>query len=196
MPVPNAVAGETERLLVAEIADDGHDRVGRPVRAPPEVVDGRLGERQDVGLLAADLAAERAVTEHRGLEQDLAVLRRVVEVRADLLDDDGPLALDVGQLEPRPDDQLADDVHRALGLAARDADPVDGRFAVGGGIERATDPLDRLADGAGRWIGGRALERQVLHEMGDPDLAGDLEPRSGEDVGGDRDRTRRREAGR
>ena len=147
------------------------------------------------GLVAADLAAQRPVAEHRGLEQDLAVLGRVVQVRADLLDDDGPLALDVGVLEPRPDDELADHVHRAFGLAARDADPVDRRFAVRRGVERAADALDGLADRPGRRVGRRALEREVLHEMGDADLAGRLEPRAGEDVRGDRDRARRREPG-
>ena len=108
-----------------------------------------VGQGPDVGLLAADLATERAVTEHRGLEQHLAVLGRVVEVRADLLDDDRPLALDIGRLETRPDDELADDVHRAGRLAPRDADPVDRRLAVGRGVERAADALDRLADRRG-----------------------------------------------
>ena len=138
--------GEARRLLVGQVADDRHDGVGRPVGAPPEVVDGRLRQGQDVRLLAADLATQRPVPEHRRLEQDLAVLGRVVEVRADLLDDDRPLALDVRALEPRPDDQLADDVHRPGRLAPRDAHPVDRRFAVGRGVERAADPLDRLAD--------------------------------------------------
>ena len=78
-------------------------------------------------------------------------------------------------LEPRSDDQLADDVHRAFSLATWDSHPVDSRFAIGGGVERAADALDRLADGAGRGIRGRALERQVLHEMCDPDLTGGLE---------------------
>ena len=195
LPVPNAVAGEPDRLVVRQVADDRDDRVGRPVGAPPEVVDGRLREGQDVRFLAADLATQRPVAEHRGLEQDLAVLGRIVEVRADLLDDHRPLALDVGVLEPRPDDQLADDVHRALGLAPRHAHPVDRRFAVGGGVERAADALDRLADRAGRRVGGRALEGEVLHEMGDADLAGRLEARPGQDVRGDRDRARRREPG-
>ena len=146
-------------------------------------------------LLAADLAPQRTVAEHRGLEQDLAVLGRIVEIRADLLDDDRALALDIGRLEPRPHDQLADDVHRALGLAPRHAHPVDRRFAIGRGVERATHAFDRLADRTGRWVRGRALEGQVLHEVGDPDLPGGLEPRAGQHVRGDGDRARRREPG-
>ena len=133
------------------------------------------------------------VAEHRGLEQHLAVLGRVVKVGADLLDDDRALTLDVRRLEPRTDDQLADHVHRALDLAQRDAHPVDRRFTVGRRVERPADTLDGLADGARGRIRGGALERDVLHEMGDADLPRDLEPRPGQDVGGDRDRARRRE---
>jgi hypothetical protein len=187
--------GERSGFVVRDVADDRHDRVGGPVGAPPEVPDRDLGKRQDVRLVTADLPAERPVAEHRGLEQDLAVLGRVVQVRADLLDDDRAFTLDVGGLEARPDDELTDDVHRALRLAARDPDPVDRRFAVRGGVERAADALDGLADRAGRRIGGRALEREVLHEMGDADLAGRLEPGAGQDVCGDGDRASRREPG-
>ena len=141
-------------------------------------------------LVAADLAAERAVAEHRLLEEDLGVLGGVVEVGADLLDDDGALALDLVVGEARPDDQLAEDVHRPRGLAARDAHPVDGRLAVGRRVERAADALDRLGDRPGRWEAGRALERDVLHEVRDAGLRGRLEARAGEDVCRDGDRTR------
>ena len=180
---------------MAEVADHRHDRVGRPVGAPPEVMDRLRRQAGDVRFLAADLAPQRTVAEHRGLEQDLAVLGRIVEIRADLLDDDRALALDIGRLEPRPHDQLTDDVHRALGLAPRHAHPVDGRFAIGRGVERAAHAFDRLADRPGRGIRRRALERQVLHEVGDPDLPGGLEPGAGQHVGGDGDRTRRRKPG-
>ena len=78
-------------------------------------------------------------------------------------------------LEGGADDQLAQDVHRPGRLADRDADPVDGRFAVGGGVERTADTLDRLADRARRRVGRRALERDVLHEMGDAGLLGALQ---------------------
>ena len=64
------------------------------------------------------------------------------------------LALDLGGVQAGSDDELAQDVHRAGGLAARDADPVDGGFAVRRGVERAADPFDRLADGPRRRVGG------------------------------------------
>ena len=107
-----------------------------------------------------------------------------------------PRSLSISSLvEGRPDDQLADDVHRALRLAARDADPVDGGLAVGRGVEAAADALDRLGDGARRGVARRALEGEVLHEVGDAGLLGGLEARAGEDVRRDGDRTRPGQAG-
>ncbi len=104
---------------MVEVPGDGDDGVGGPIRRPPEVPDRLVGEGADVRLVAADLAAERSVAEHRGLEQDLRVLGRVVLVAADLLDDDAPLALRSRRaLSLGPDDQLADDVHRR-GAASR-----------------------------------------------------------------------------
>ena len=96
LPLPKAAAASVDRLLVTEVAGHRHDGIRRPVHRLPELVDRVLGQGQDVRFLAADLAAQRAVAEHRRLEQDLAVLGRVVEVGADLLDDHRALALDVG----------------------------------------------------------------------------------------------------
>ena len=187
--------GHRDRPLVIEVADDGHDRVRRAVGRPPEVVD-RLGRQgQDVRLLATDLATKRTVTEHRRLEEHLAVLVGVVEVRADLLDDHGPFTGDVVVVELRPDDELADDIEGAVCFAGRDAHPVDGRFAVRGRVERAAHTLDRLADRPGRRVGLGALEGEVLHEVGDTDLAGHFEPRPREHIGGHGDRACRRKPG-
>ena len=150
--VPNALAVSATRLVVGEVAGHGDDRVAGPVHRPPEVADGAGRQRADAVLVAADLAAQRPVAEHRRLEQDLAVLRGVVEVRADLLDDDPALALDLVVGEGGADDELAQDVDRAGRLAPRDAHPVHRRLAVRRGVERAADPLDRLADGARRRV--------------------------------------------
>ena len=80
LPVPNAVAASSDGLGVVEVAGNGDDGVGGPVRRPPEVPDRGLGQGADARLVAADLAAQRPVAEHRGLEQDLRVLGRVVLV--------------------------------------------------------------------------------------------------------------------
>ena len=83
----------------------------------------------------------------------------------------------------------------ALRLTPRNPGPVHGGLAVRGGVGRAADALDRLADRAARGVAGRALEGQVLHEVGDAGIAGPLEPRAGEDVRGDGHRAGARQAG-
>jgi hypothetical protein len=158
LPEPNARS--------RDVARDRDDDVGRPVTIGPELADRVLGQQPDTGLIAADLAAERAVPEHRLLEEDLAVLGRVVEVAPDLLDDDLPLALDLKRREGGPDDELAEHVHATRRFAQRRAYPVDRRLAIRGGVERAANTFDGLGDGPGRRIGGRALEGDVLHEVG------------------------------
>src|SRR4029077_10533521 len=103
-----------DRLVVAQVARDRDDDVRGPVAVGPELADRVFRERPDAGLVAADLAAQRAVTEHRLLEEDLAVLGGVVQVAPDLLDDDLPLALDLLGRERGPDDELAEHVHAAV----------------------------------------------------------------------------------
>ena len=192
---PEGTLDEPDRLRVRDVAGDRDDRVRGPVAGRPELADPRRHEPADVRLLPADLPAERPPPEHRLLEEDLAVLGRVVKVAPDLLDDHASFAIDVGLVEGRPADELAEDVDGAGGLAPRDPRPVDRGFSVRRRVERSTDALDRLAERSGRWIGLRALERQVLEEMGDAGLALGLDARAGEDVGGDGDRPRIAEPG-
>ena len=105
-----AVAGtellphQADRGGVVDIAGHGNDRVGRSVRRAPEVADRLVGECADPCLLAADLATQWSIAEHRGLEQDLGVLGRVVLIATDLFDDDAPLALDLIGAQCRADD--------------------------------------------------------------------------------------------
>ena len=192
---PERLRRQLDRLVVLEVAGDRHDRVRRPVHRAPEVADRGRRQRSDARLVAADLAAQRPVAEQGLLDQHLDVLGRVVEVRADLLDDDRPLLVDVGVLEARVDDQLAQHVHRGRGLAAGHARPVDGGLAIGRGVRRPADALDGLGDRARRRVAVGALEREVLHEVGDAGLVGRLEARAGEHVRGDRHRARARQPG-
>ena len=191
-PVDDAVAApegasrQVDSLAVVEVARHRNDGIGRPVRRRPEGTDAVRRQTADVRLLAADLATKRARPEHRLLEQDLGVLAGVVEVAADLLDDDLALAVDLGHVQRGAADELAEHGHRPFRLAPRHAHPVDGRLAIGGGIERAADALDRLAEGASRREGCRALEGQVLEEVGHPGLVAGLEARAGPHVRGRR----------
>ena len=139
------------RLVVAEVADDRDDRVGRPVGAPPEVVDRRSAGR------AGTSDSSPQISRPSGPSPNIAVWNRIWQYsdgssryeRISSMMTARSLSMSAA-VEPRPDDQLADDVHRALGLAPRDADPVDRRLAVGRGVERAADAFDRLADRARR----------------------------------------------
>ena len=108
---------------MVEVPGDRDDDVRRPVGGRPELADRRLGQAPDAGLVAADLAAEGTVAVHRLLDEDLGVLRRVIEVGPDLLDDDRPLVVDLGIFEPWPDDQLADHLDGPDDLAARARGP-------------------------------------------------------------------------
>ena len=131
---------------------------------------------------AGDLAAERGVVEDGQVEEDVDVLGGVVQVRADLLDDDVPLVLDLGLVEVWPDHELAQHLHGGRRMARRDPHVVDGRLAVRRGVEGAAEALHRLRERACRGEGARPLEGQVLHEMGAPGLARGLVTRAGEDV--------------
>ena len=145
---------ETDRLVVGQVADDRDDRVGRPVGAPPEVADGVFGQRP--GCLPrrrrsrGRAARRRTSPSGTGSGSTPTGSSRYERISSMIT----VRSLSMSRvLEARPDDQLADDVHRAVDLAARHAHPVDRRLAVGGRVERATDALDRLADRAGRRVG-------------------------------------------
>ena len=156
------------------------------------------GQRADAGLVAADLAAQRAVAEHRLLEQDLGVLGRVVEVRADLLDDDRPLAVDLVVVERRPDDQLAEDVHRRArprDAGTRTQYTVDSRSVAA--LNEPPTPSIASRDRPGRRDSAAVpLNVRCSMKWATPACSGALEARPGQDVRGDRDRTRARAAGR
>ncbi len=180
-PVPNA-SGERHDLVVGKVAGGGHHDVRGLVVGLPELADGRRRERSHALLRPGDLAAQRRVVEDREIEENVHVLGRVVEVRADLLDDDIPLVLDLRLVEVGPDDELAQHLHRGCGVARRDADVVDGRFAIRRCVEGAAEALHRLGECARRRIGPRSLERQVLHEMRATGLPGCLVARARQDV--------------
>ncbi len=186
-PVPNDAAASSTNRSCAEIAGCGHDHVGGTVVGLPEAVDRRRGQRPDALLRACDLPPQRRVAEHGEIEQHVDVLGGIVEVRADLLDDHVALAVDLVLIEPRPDDQLAEDVHRDRGVAGRDAHVVDRRLAVGRRVERAAEAFDGLGDRARRRVVARSLERDVLHEMGTPRLVGRFVAGAREHVRLDRD---------
>ena len=173
LPRPNAAPARPTASSCVDVAGDGDDGVRRPIRGRPEVADRRPRAGARTSASSPQISRPSgAVPEHRLLEQDLGVLGRVVEVAADLLDDDLALAVDLAVVERRPADQLAEDVHRPLGLAARHADPVDGRLAVRRRVERAADALDRLAEGPRRRVRAVPLNVRCSRKWAMPACSG------------------------
>ena len=116
---PKGPCDEADRLVVGQVAGQRHDRVGRLVGIVPEATDGVRLQAADSRLVAGDLPAERRVAE-KGLVEDVEdQLPGVVAVRADLLDDDLALAVDLVVGQERADDELGQDVHGASGLSHR-----------------------------------------------------------------------------
>jgi hypothetical protein len=182
---PECQTGKLDDFLVRDVAGGRDDHVSGSVGMRPEGPKVRFRQGPHALLAAGDLSPQRRIAEHRQVEERVNLLRRVILVGADLLDDDRSLRLDVPAFELRPDDQLAQHVHPSRCLVPGNANPVDRRFSVCRGIEAAAEPFYRLRDGARRGIGSRPLERDVLHEMRGAGLFCRLQARSGQHVRGD-----------
>ena len=61
--------------------------------------------------------AERVVAEHRLVDQVLGHRRRLVVGARDLLDDDAPLAVELLGVDPRPGDEVGQQIGRLERLA-------------------------------------------------------------------------------
>ena len=135
-------------------------------------------------------AAERVVAERRLVDQVLGHHRRLVVGAGDLLDDDAALAVELVGVDPRPADEVGQQVgrlERALGARGDvERDQVVARV----GVQHRADPLGGLVDVA---VGGvllAALEHEVLEEVGHPVLLGALGAGAGVERHQDRDRAR------
>ena len=105
------------------------------------------------------------------------VLRRVLDHR-DLLEDDLPLRVDVG--ERRREDHVGHHVQRVLEVAVGDAGVHDRVLAGGGRVQLAAHLVEDLGDLLGL-VRARALEEQVLDEVRDARLRVGLVARAGAD---------------
>src|ERR1035437_6802113 len=109
-----------------------HD-VARPVFSGPEGAQISLGKAADTLFATGNLATQWRVAEHRQIEECVDVLARVIQIRADLLNDDRPLRLDLAAAQVWPDYQFAQHVHAAHHFTLGDPDPVDGGLTIRGG---------------------------------------------------------------
>ena len=138
LPVPNAGATRSSDRRVVDVAGDRHDDVRRPIGRRPELADRRASAGPGCRPRRRRSRGRGRVAEHRLLDEDLGVLGRIVEVRPDLLDDHRSLVVDLVVLAARGRtiSSARTSIARSR-LARRDADPVDGRLAVGRGVEAA-----------------------------------------------------------
>ena len=144
--------------MVAQIGDDGL------ARQPADDL-GAAEHRPAHRLVGKGLFLEM-------IEDD--VVGRVVGL-ADLLQDDGALALELGRVEGRMQQDVGEDIERERHVLLQHLGVIRGAFARGIGVEVAADRLDLLGDGAGAAPLG-ALERHVFEEMGDAVDLGRLVP--------------------
>ena len=118
-------------------------------------------------------------------DQVVHVLLRRVLVHRDLLEDDLPLGVELG--EERRVDHVGHHVDRQLELVVGDARVDDGVLARRGGVQLAAEPVEDRRDVLRRVV-ARALEEQVLDEVRRAGLRAALVARAGADPEADRDR--------
>ncbi len=119
------------------------------------------------------------VLAERGLIDEVLGDRRGLVVGArDLLDDDATLAVELVGVDPRPADEIGQQIARLGAALGSDRDVERHQVVARVRVEHRADPLGRLVDVA---VGGvllAALEHEMLQEVGHPVLLGALGPRA------------------
>ena len=161
-----ALGDELDQFVVVHVAgggDDGGagDVVGREISdeiRPAHRVEG-LGR-------ADDRAAEGMRRELRRVQQVMHVFRRLVAVHRELLFDDVAFLGDLRRREGGAEEHVQQHVEQLRHARRLRAAVEAGMLLVGEGVQVAADALHRLRD-LRRGAAARALEEQVLDEVGD-----------------------------
>ena len=114
------------------------------------------------------------------------IVGRVLD-RADLLNDDVLLPLELGGVELAVGENVADDVEREPDVASHHPGEIAGALDAGFGVEIAAHIFDRFGDVAGG-APARALERHVFEQVRKPVLVDALVPGARGDEDADRGR--------
>ncbi len=156
-----------------EVASGGHDHGARRIVGSHEGLEVRPLQAADGGRGPDDRPPERMPRELRRVEKVMHQLGRLVSVHGPFLEDDVALPVDVGRVQTRMQQHVHEDVEEHGQVGRGGAGVKAGMFLVGEGVEVAADALDGLGDGGGG-PPTRALEHQVLDEVGDAPQPGGL----------------------
>jgi hypothetical protein len=164
--------------VVVELTRCRKDHVARPVVVAVKVGDPLPAHGFDGGLAAQHVPAQRMVREHGLTEQVVDEVARLVAPHEDLLQDDLALGLHLVRPERRVPQDVRQQVERQLDALAEQPD-VERRVLLGRvGVHVPTYRVHLVGDLLGR-AAGRALEEQVLEEMGGTRQPNVLVPRAG-----------------
>ena len=164
---------QLDDLRVLEVSRGGGDEVRR--RVPGVMVGANLrdGDRGDHLGIAQHPPAERVVAVH-GLREDVVnAILRLVLVHRDLLEHDLPLGVDLVLGQRRPEQHLGEEPEGILGVLVEEPGVKMGGLLAGGRVRGGAHAVEELRD-LDRRVTLRALEQQVLEEVGDPGLLGCL----------------------
>ena len=118
--------------------------------------------------------AERVLAERGLVDQVLGDRRGLIVGARDLLDDDAALTVELGRVDPRPPDEVGQQIGRLGRALGADGDVERDEVVARVRVEHGADPLGGLVDVS---VGGvllAALEHEVLEEVGHPVLLGAL----------------------
>jgi hypothetical protein len=138
----------------------------------------------DAVEIAGDVPADGLVAVGGVGEEAEGALAGLVVGAADLLLDDGALALDFGGVEQGVAQAVGEDVEGEVEAVEGDAVPEAGELLAGEGVEGAAGAFDGGADLAGAGAGRRALEQHVFEVVRETEREAGLGAAADTDVHG------------
>ena len=182
---------ERDEAVVLEVPGRGDNDVPRRVGGPVVAGERAAADRGD-DLGGADHRPSERVVAEDGLREEVVheLLRRVL-VHRDLLEHDLALLVDLG--EGGREDHVGHHLERRLDVVVGDARVDDGVLARGRGVQLRAHGVEGLRDLL-RLEPPRALEQQVLDEVGDACTVGSLVAGADVDPEAERDGANTRDA--